>query len=162
MKKIRTGIFETNSSSVHCICIANNNIKAVSQSSLNCLTGEYGWEDKTYYSALDKADYLCTMIALYSDDSKRDLNRLKNILKKYNVEFSCRQTEDSYIDHGYAWGDTLETLLGNEELLINFLFNPSSFVKTGNDNDYEQHMVYDSPDVEYAEAQGFTVFTKYN
>ena len=60
MRKIRTGIFETNSSSVHCICIANSGENDFTKNVLRCKTDEFGWEYGMYSDVYGKADYLLT------------------------------------------------------------------------------------------------------
>ncbi len=160
MKKIRTGIFETNSSSVHCICIANNNndLTLNIPNTLFCHTDDYGWENRWYYDVNSKADYLFTMICC-SNNKDEYIERLRNILTKYGIVLDEREYSEYYIDHSYEWGDTIEKLLSNDELLFSFLFDPNSFVGTSNDNgDCDELM----KDVNRAEEDGFTVFMKYN
>lgn len=159
MKKTRMKMFETNSSSVHCICIANN--KSIPQNIpnvLRCQTGEYGWENKKYHDVYDKADYLLTMIYCKPDPSGY-LKRLKNILSKYGIALNESKSEWYYIDHDYEWGCTVDEILDDEESLMNFLFNPSSFVETSNDNGDADRLESDCND---AKASGYKVYMKYN
>ena len=57
MKQIRKGVFETNSSSTHSICIAKDAELTIPQS-LHFSFGEFGWECDTLYSVSEKASYL--------------------------------------------------------------------------------------------------------
>lgn len=160
MRKIRTGIFETNSSSVHCICIVNSgdNIFPTNKV-LICIPGEFGWEHETYFDTEDKADYLLTMIYT-SEHPSEYLEKFRSILHKHGIELGERRTDWYYIDHSSQWGDTVNELLNNEELLMNFLFNPDSYVETTNDNGGSVDELYKH--AEQAERDGSTVFVKGN
>ena len=48
-KQIRQGVFETNSSSTHSMCIHPGNKYVPNMSKLKIETGEFGWEEETYY-----------------------------------------------------------------------------------------------------------------
>lgn len=160
MRKIRTGIFETNSSSVHCICIANDGDNIfVTPKVLSCITEEFGWDHETYFDTEDKADYLLTMIYT-SEHPSEYLEKFRSILHKHGIELGERKTDWYYIDHSSEWGDTLNELLNNEELLMNFLFNPDSYVETANDNDDCLYELY--RDTGEATRYGYTVFVKGN
>ena len=158
MRKIRTGIFETNSSSVHCICIANDGDNIfVTPKVLSCITKEFGWDHETYFDTEDKADYLLTMIYT-SEHLSEYLEKFRSILHKHGIELGERKTDWYYIDHNSEWDNTLDELLNNEELLMNFLFNPDSYVETANDNDNCIYELY--RDIGEAERYGYTVYVK--
>lgn len=159
MRKIRTGIFETNSSSVHCICIANYGENDFTRNVLRCETDEFGWEYGMYSDVYCKADYLLTMIYC-SERSDEYLEKLRTILSKHGIELDEKETSSYYIDHCGEWENTLEVLLNNEELLMSFLFNPKSYIETTNDNDDSVDELYEH--AEQAERDGNTVFVKGN
>lgn len=159
MRKIRTGIFETNSSSVHCICISNDGDNILTGNVLRCETNEFGWEYGMYSDVYNKADYLLTMIYC-SEHSDEYLEKLRSVLLKHGIELAEKETSYYYIDHCYEWGNTLEELLNNEKLLMDFLFNPKSYIETTNDNDDSVDELYEH--AEQAERDGNTVFVKGN
>jgi hypothetical protein len=135
MKQIRRGVFETNSSSTHSICIQK---KPATPRSIHFTFGEYGWEQRTVY---DTASYLYTLI-MNRDDAKEKLARLKEILDAHNIEYTFAnpgQYDDDYfgcgyVDHSYAAGNFVEAVLNDEDLLFRYLFGFDSCIYTGNDN----------------------------
>ena len=158
MKKIRKGIFETNSSSVHCICIAKGEIDPLSiPKNISARFGEFGWESEYYCFDYEKLSYLCTMIF---EVSPSKFEKLCDILARNGVMLrDLKMTGDEfyplgYIDHGDDWVDVLDKLLDDEDLLLRFLFNDASYVETGNDNDYSTGPAEPGP--------GYDVFWKYN
>lgn len=139
MRKIRTGIFETNSSSVHCICIAKGEIDPLSiPTNISARFGEFGWESEYYWLDYEKLSYLCTMIF---EVSPSKFEKLCDILARNGVMLrDLKMTGHEwyplgYIDHGDDWVDTLDKLMDDEDMLMRFLFNDKSYVETGNDND---------------------------
>ena len=139
MIQIRSSVFETNSSSTHSIAISKK--PAVIGKHISFAIGEFGWEN----GCADTADYLYTAI-LEQNNSSELLNKLKEILDKYSIEYAFEkptyQTSSDgkyewisygYIDHGYELGDFLDAVLSNEDLLMRYLFGDSN-VYTGNDN----------------------------
>jgi len=139
MIQIRSGVFETNSSSTHSIAISKAPV--VIGKRIHFSIGEFGWENDT----ADTADYLYTAI-LERDDSLELLDRLKEILDNYHIEYSFEEpryqkSSDGkytwlaygYIDHGYELGEFLDAVLNDEDLLMRYLFGDST-VYTGNDN----------------------------
>lgn len=61
---IRTGLFETNSSSMHAISVTKDKPKYFYPEYTSCEfhVSEFGWEHRTYYDFADKASYLWTAI----------------------------------------------------------------------------------------------------
>lgn len=138
-KNIRQGVFETNSSSTHSICISKDT-KPELPESLDFRFGEYGWEVDTLSSIEEKASYLYT--GLMSNERKEDIEKIKNLLSAKGV--SCKFQEpdtkggyfsSGYVDHGDELGEFLDEVVSNEDSLLSYLFSPLSFVLTGNDND---------------------------
>lgn len=130
---IRNGIFETNSSSVHSICISKKPVENVKGKKIAFYLGEYGWENST----VDTPDYLYTAI-MCQNNSKELLDKLKSILDKYEIDYTF-QPEDKAsrwwgIDHSGETIDFVNAVLEDEDLLLRCLFNDESVVYTGNDN----------------------------
>ena len=145
MISIRTNTFETNSSSTSSICIpktCNEYIKSIYFG-----FDDFGWEFRT----ADPANYLYTAICYIFEDSEEcnersdRLNRLKEVLDKYDVEYEFQPIEKKQwynskheyedigsIDHGYELYGMVEKLLSDEELLLRYL--TLGEVYTGNDN----------------------------
>lgn len=149
---IRQGLFESNSSSTHSICISKENIdkKYLAGQHIHFGIGEWGWEVGTVY---DTADYLYTAI-LDSPSTKiadQRLEKLKATLDKYYITYSfepvAKNEEYDYyhpveaniyygIDHGEECRKFVEAVLNDENMLLRWLFG-DSFVETGNDNSCE-------------------------
>ena len=135
MKQIRLGVFETNSSSTHSICIRKEKASIPFGKTVHFTTGEYGWENDTVW---DTASYLYTAI-MYNENSKENLARLKSLLDEMGIKYKFAGPrkdyfEYGYIDHGYELGAFIESVLSDKDLLARYLFG-DSFIKTGNDNE---------------------------
>lgn len=131
MIQIRKGVFETNSSSTHSICISK--WPAAWPKKIVFTLGEYGWP---FDHVCDTASYLYTGICDLYEDGTEYLERLKAILEKNGVEYEFENPEDSgwwYLDHGCELVPLIEELLNNEDMLCRFLCGDSC-VYTGNDN----------------------------
>ena len=131
---IRNGMFETNSSSVHSICISKKPVENVKGKKITFCLGEYGWEHET----VDTADYLYTAI-MCQNNYKELLDKLKSILDKYEIDYTFQPKDKSKeygIDHRYGINEFVNTVLDNENLLLRCLFADDSVVYTGNDNCY--------------------------
>lgn len=155
---IRHGVFETNSSSTHSICIAHGTIDPPNMEGrfLEVHPGEFGWEVESHYDFGTKASYLYTWCYNqnrdYSDsdvelvlkgDRLDKLNLLTEVLKEYTkcYDVDYIKSDDSFyprgvIDHQSDEGSRCPALeaFESKESLVQFLFNPNSFVHTDNDN----------------------------
>ena len=149
MIQIRKGVFETNSSSTHSICISKEKIKAkdVDGRKIYFGFGEYGWE---FGCVNDTASYLHTAIADMSriKEYKERIKRIKQILNKYGVEYEFEPVKFvdneyggyvipadnryAYVDHAGECADMVDALLNDEDLLIRYLFGKSC-IYTGYD-----------------------------
>lgn len=162
--KVRRNVFETNSSSIHSISIIkNNNIKEYPETVIFG-TGYFGWESDLYDDTEHKAAYLwqCMKYAYDDRDSLlNDIEKIENILQKYNIiaEFPYKfievkhygkseytysvytdkngNADDGYVDHGMEAKEWVHTIINDEQMLLNYLFDNKSYVTTGNDNDDE-------------------------
>lgn len=140
-RQIRRGVFESNSSSTHAICISKNNINKNSLPSYVTFThGEFGWEFSVYDDTWTKASYLYEAIfACYEYAGiEEKLNQIRNLLAEYDINCEFEPTRDTrwgdgYIDHGYETSDFVEAVLEDGDKLITYLFG-DSFIVTGNDN----------------------------
>lgn len=147
MIQIRSGVFETNSSSTHSICIT-----ADRQSLLNIpdklvfKPGEYGWEHNRYGTTEEKASYLYSALAELYDAEELSvvLNDLYCMLTYLGVDAEFEPIEywdddDLYpenadIDHPEDLSEFVEAVLHGPTRLKYYLFSPDSYVLTGNDN----------------------------
>lgn len=139
--KIRRGLFETNSSSTHALCIAKTNDFVIPKE-LHFRLSSFGWESGFVKTVEDKASYLYT--ALYSLNKSNERFKLSKILKKYGVEctFESPETpenEYSFVDHPEDLTEFFTLLFDKEILLLRFLFSKKSFIRTGNDNTEEDN-----------------------
>lgn len=148
LKQIRQRVFETNSSSTHSICVAKNCLIELPES-IHFEFGEFGWEWDTLDSLYSKASYLYT--GLMSCDREEDFNKIVSILESKGITVTKEKPvwkqytyEDSegrsyidnggYVDHSDELKEFLDFICENEDNLMNFLFSPLSFIRTGNDN----------------------------
>ena len=174
MIEIRAGIFETNSSSTHAICISYESPKLpVSENTYELYFGhgDYGWENRILSDVLERASYLNEAINSF-DDMKKVVYREKliEILRKYNIRCNFANNyfevtsygeecyDSGYIDHGWETEEFVEAVLEDEDLLLRYLFSPNSMVVTGNDNCeccYPDEVLKDTKDE-------YTIFWKWN
>ena len=165
MRQIRNSVFETNSSSVHSICISKNPVNISNFGSfVRFEIGEYGWENAT---VCDTASYLYTAVldGYEYEDAIQKIEELKNILDAHNIKYEFEDPEWSwsdwngghkyfdkgYIDHAYDTHDFVEAVLKDEDMLMRYLFG-DSWIYTGNDNqetDYERCYIADEAIEEY-------------
>lgn len=151
MKQIRKGVFETNSSSTHSICIAKD-VELTIPKALHFSFGEFGWERDTLYSVSEKASYLYT--GLMANKRKEDVDKIVERLKDKGIEVTTEELiykkytyegndggeyidNGGYVDHSDDMGDFLNAVCEDESKLMSYLFSDLSFIITGNDNDYE-------------------------
>lgn len=145
-KQIRRGVFETNSSSVHALCISTGDVLLNIPKEVYFSFGEFGWEFEEYNDLSDKASYLYTAIygVLEEEEVKEALEFIETTLKNAGVEtvefaekinswYGC-----GYIDHVYETIDFVRDVTSSEDNLLNYLFSTASFIKTGNDNSDEE------------------------
>lgn len=163
LKNIRHKVFETNSSSTHSISISKDSdgileTLEVSEDGVVSLTGgQFGWEWAKYNDARTKANYAGILV--------RDNEALKSFLIKtiknhtgakevrfdFSLDFNANYEDWSYIDHQsglYENGDALK-VFENEQTLKNWIFNPKSWLFTGNDNEYEPPNFRDVDETNY-------------
>lgn len=135
-KTIRHACFETNSSSMHSISIAegckyNDTIRLNNDGNVELTGGEFGWEVESYTDAITKANYCA--VDCFNHESKREM--LNSVLREMTGakevvwNFSL---DSSYIDH-QSFG-TSNDAFQNEDTLKSFIFCRASVLYTDNDN----------------------------
>lgn len=150
--KIRKSVYETNSSSSHSICIADNNTMLMDtelipdqNGDIELDGGQFGWEWEKYNDALTKANYA----AIFSRNDSKWRNLLEEVIKVQtgasNVQFNIN--DDSYIDHqsDVIEGGSATEAFESQEKLRHFIFNKNSWLFTGNDNSTSDPTFYDVP-----------------
>lgn len=135
MRKIRRGMFETNSSSCHTIVIQEGSqvddsyMHVPDNGIIHISDGEYGWGIETLRYPEEKASYIFT-------DNKGNapvLNMLKEvILEATGAKDVIFEDGDGYVDHRSA-GCSMRAL-ESKETLKRFLFSSDNFVVIDNDN----------------------------
>ena len=142
MIQVRNGVFETNSSSTHSICIPKKTNKTGMYVEFGI--GGYGWENRRVD---DTPSYLYTAILDgYSyDEAMKRIEKLKSILNNHSIGYSfekpkwhewesgAKSLDNGYIDHAYETYMFVESVLNDEDMLLRYLFDGT--VYTGNDND---------------------------
>lgn len=163
MKQVRIGVFETNSSSTHSICISTDRKEfLLYPSHLVFKCGEFGWDEARLATPEEKASYLySSMICLF------DINELESSKAKildYLAEegITCEFEQPVYecggficnadIDHAGSddHPDFIRKTIHSKKRLFRYLFSEKSFVLTGNDNnDTDVDISVDYPHEEY-------------
>ena len=129
MRQIRSNVFETNSSSVHSLCISKK-AWIPPDRTVEFRVGDYGWD----FGAADPVSYLYTAII----DNPKALDRLREILDKHGIKYRFQPNDNKWflvIDHSGEAKFIAEKILGDEDQTLRFLFSPESIVYTGNDNE---------------------------
>ena len=144
MINIRKGLFETNSSSTHAICIGKDNNNLVIPSELTFKVGEFGWENEVYDDVTTLASYLYTALTSWYDGKEltNHINHIYTLLGHNGCEATFIEPSvgawgitDGYIDHSEGLSEFLNKVLSSDKALLRYLFSPDSFIITGNDND---------------------------
>ena len=141
MYQIRSGVFETNSSSTHSIVISKAPVTKLPER-ITFHVGEYGWENAV---VAHNGDYLFTAI-LDGPPSKlyERLRRLceclmilgveaKFVFPPYRYAHGYGYFDKGYVDHASECGEFIHAVLSDPNLLARYLFG-DSHVYTGNDN----------------------------
>ena len=172
MKQIRNGVFETNSSSVHAICISKTSDNYYVPDEIHFGFNDFGWQFDTYDTVSDKASYLWTAIcSLYVDLESVELIKdkiedwIKSSYPDINITFSMPTKDekwnllefDGYIDHYGETRDFVDYVLENANNLFDYLFSDDSFVATGNDNSDDDIIPYND-----INEDNYTIFWKGN
>lgn len=149
MKKIiRTGVFETNSSSTHTLTIASDVIEpsklVVNQDGyIEISCREFGWDHLEFHNQLSKLSYVLT--SLVFDHRSPTMSKCYEWLNEMIFEHTGHQLHyvprtDAFWAHGYidhqSWGE-LE-LSGNKAAFKKraklIIFGTDNYITTDNDN----------------------------
>ena len=105
MRQIRKGVFETNSSSVHAICIATNPSEdSIHKTPVKMTFRDFGWEWDLHRDAQTKAEYALTaLFESYSHDRDFVVEKVK--------EFRSWLEEDGLLAEKY-WRDLGDATFG--------------------------------------------------
>jgi len=150
MIKIRNSVFETNSSSIHAICVSSKPVDARGLT-VRLRIGEFGWEHEWYQDIDSRASYIYTAACyIYGKDF---YNQFKELLEPYGIKVGRYDSDrarftnwgsdkyyldNGYIDHGGELQEFVDKCLNDADILICFIFGEESFVMTTNDNcDYD-------------------------
>lgn len=164
MRKIRNGVFETNSSSTHSITLSEGQIASTPKNQLpltnldECViytgetnldacviyTGEFGWEIEAYNDAPTKAAYALTYALQggnLSIETNKNLQMLKRVIES-GVPVGTKVLFD--INTRGGWGvngnidhqsaNVADEIFESDEKLFRFIFDRNSTLYTDNDN----------------------------
>ena len=162
MKKIRTGVWETNSSSCHSLSINDTNILLDylipdEYGEVTIEPGKFGWEWEKFNDAATKASYCLTGIQ-YVKDEEVALSNLREVIQEHTL---CNQVNliipngdyesksYGYIDHQSIDEGQMDDLLFDKTKLHNFIFNKKSWLFLGNDNSSAPNKFYDTEKLNY-------------
>jgi hypothetical protein len=162
-KQTRHGVFETNSSSTHSITISK--AEMLEQVDLSGQTlvldgDEFGWEWRRYNDWETKANYCAQFLSRsqsYGEKATVDEFRaemLEEVIKEHTGASSVAVVPTGYIDHDSV--HVANDAFKDEESLRNFIFNPNSYLFTGNDNEEAPPNFYDPVEVKYTHKVCFT------
>ena len=174
--QIRNGVFETNSSSTHALCVAKEmpDMTKVKNKQLVFKHKGFGWQFKELHDVESRASYLYEALLDYKSDYPDAINWIYETLGKYGIEASFEiEYEDEFdrwvggIDHSEGLVSFLSYVMRNENHLIKWLFG-NSLIITGNDNGDEFNdrvYMYDKEDDHYVlkpEFRKYKFFEKGN
>lgn len=151
--QIRKGLFETNSSSTHCIVIADDDSYNVNYTdTLEFTLGQFGWEHRIYNDTFTKAQYLYTAIKYLEDEES--LKTLKKRLDFFHIPYSFEDVENNacfYIDHCDNLKYWVPMVCDDISFLLSYLFDENSFIETGNDGMDDDDFTKTRPEKVYLE-----------
>lgn len=144
MKQIRSSVFETNSSSTHSLTVGETGSGVMAtlwideEGKVKIGGGDFGWEQEIYHDAQTKADYLAIYAReCYPDDRIGSLSLWDILSSVIQTQTGCREVvyeSDGYIDHQSVEDNDLHGLFESPAQLREFIFNPTSYLETDNDN----------------------------
>jgi len=157
MRVVRYHAFETNSSSVHSLCISKEEPKRY-PNKIKFESGIFDQRRMDLKTTDLRASYLYEMICSEEALDSTYTNKLKSFLDKKGIKYKFPKENKGYIGHSPDNEDIVKRLFENTDLLNNYLFSERSFVQVGSDSD-EEYMVYEllpeknqnNDDIEYAD-----------
>ena len=133
--KKRSSVFETNSSSIHSLCIPNNMAYQIPDY-VDYRLEQYGWGPDIVD---DTGSYLYTALMKLGDIDH--ICQLKDVLYRHGVKDVQLERADRHnwlefwVDHVEDLKPFIEEIFADEEKLLRFLFTPGAVVYITNDND---------------------------
>lgn len=139
----RDRVFETNSSSTHCITVSSSNDWKCSLpiTIRPAWYGEFGWEWETWDSVEEKLAYMIRCLIAYDYTKETLQDKIKPIqerLHNLGIDFELPTYEewsDGYVDHEDWYQEEMEDIYNDEVQLLRFLLSNNSYIEGGNDND---------------------------
>ena len=133
--KIRVGLYETNSSSMHSLSFSNKaptvEVDEGNTEHLVLGVGEYGWGYETLTNPLEKMDYLAIEVDPDEDEDCRKRTMLVDAIKRVYPNVTIRFEDSGYIDH-QSYGEVWDDLSTTDEV-YKMIFN-NSYIEIDNDN----------------------------
>lgn len=129
--KIRHGLFETNSSSSHNVCVALTRDLEIPPTVYFCFDS-FGYMFGPFNDLMTKASYLYT--GLYYYNYKLFFTKIIPMLEKNDIRVLYEKEEDINFDLHFdvSWfGEFFNVMAEKELLLKHFLFSPRSFITGG-------------------------------
>lgn len=142
MLKKRNKVFETNSSSTHCITVSdrNNGKYDLPITVKPDWYGEFGWQWETWSSIEEKLAYMIRCLIAYDYTKETLQDKIKPIqerLHSLGIDFELPtydDWQDGYVDHEDWYQEEMEDIYNNDNDLLNFLLSENSYIEGGNDN----------------------------
>jgi len=131
--KIRAGLFETNSSSMHSLSFNNSKFNTYVNEELNELDlgiGEYGWGYQELKEPLEKMDYLAIEAFDEGDKKRRLLEAIHRLYPHITINFH----DDGYIDHQSM--DKIWSELDTVDDIYKVIFGKSKIIIDNDNGDY--------------------------
>ena len=143
-RKIRNGVFETNSSSVHSLVISKEG-REPSEFQLNkdgeieIDFGQFGKDERIYFSQYDKLSYLITCLYylaghdMYDIYNNWEFEQIQDAVCKYTGATGIKilGNQEPAIDHQSLPYNNIEIInVYDEDAVINFVFNKYVSLKT--------------------------------
>lgn len=135
--QIRQGVFETNSSSMHAICVCHNKNTMMDKLPKEVLfesKGVFDCDYEIYNTIEDKADYLYTLFfeeGFIDNEIKDFQERITEYLESVGVKavFS-KKKPNGYINHQSLSMDLINYVFQSKEHFLNYLFNDGTEIFT--------------------------------
>lgn len=140
-RKIRKGVFETNSSSVHSLVVSNegrepSEFKLNNDGKIEIDFGQFGKDKRIYTSQYDKLSYLITCLYYlsgYDIYDKWEFREIQDAICKYTGATGIKilGEQEPEIDHqSQPYGNIEIVNVYDEDAVINFVFNKYVSLKT--------------------------------
>ena len=153
---IRNQTFETNSSSMHSLCLLNTNNEVQDIKNISVDLGGRGINNKELTTTYEILSYFWTLVNELEVD-----NKYRKLLLEWFPDIDFEQPKeigewdegkfydiDGYVDHGNEWEEHLDEIFDNKERFLDILFN--GYMCLTNDNSGSIYKSNDS--MEYVET----------